>query len=388
MKNLLSVRKAFIFHSLFASIVCIAAFGAQAAFFPGMVGLLAAGAVCCIVITGVGAWFGNGFGQRAERLVNALHSLASGKLNHTLDLSGRDDFAWLGHEYNQACKSFRALIEKMTVLSSTLTHSAEDLSQLTTTANETGAQQADRIRAIAEAMEAMTASARQVAALSADMDSIVRSTGDSTRSGKADLERSMDGVSRIAVEMEESLTVIERLVKDSEEIAKINDVVKEISDQTNLLALNAAIEAARAGEQGRGFAVVADEVRKLAQRTQGSTADIEHIVAKIRHDARETVERVGQASERVSGAVRTSRGAVDIFSSILQRMDELVSKSGEVALSMREQDTTAHAILCNAGELTALSEDNSRGVTRTATQGESLAASARELESSLRTFQA
>ncbi|MFX7329437.1 methyl-accepting chemotaxis protein, partial [Acinetobacter baumannii] len=79
----------------------------------------------------------------------------------------------------------------------------------------------------------------------------------------------------------------------------------------NLRALNAAIEAARAGEQGRGFAVVADEVRKLAQRTQGSTADIEQIVAKIRHDAQETVERVGQASERVSGAVTTSRGAVE-----------------------------------------------------------------------------
>ncbi|MCQ9379117.1 methyl-accepting chemotaxis protein [Methyloversatilis sp. XJ19-49] len=387
MRNQLSVRKAFIFHSLLASVVSVTTLGVQQTFLPGTVGMLAAGAVSCAAILGVGFWFGNGFGRRAEMVVNALHSLAEGKLNHKLSLSGKDDFAWLGYEYNQACKSFRKLIEKMTALSSTLTQSAEELSQLTITANQNGTKQADRIRTVAEAMEEMTASARQVAALSADMDSIVRSTGDSTRSGKTDLEHSMEGVSRIAVEMEESLTVIERLVKDSEEIAKINDVVKEISDQTNLLALNAAIEAARAGEQGRGFAVVADEVRKLAQRTQGSTADIEHIVAKIRHDAKETVERVGQASERVSGAVKTSRGAVDTFTDILQRMDELVSKSGEVALSMQEQDTTAHAILRNAGELSALSEDNARGVSMTATQGESLAASARELEGSLRTFQ-
>ncbi|MCQ9375642.1 methyl-accepting chemotaxis protein [Methyloversatilis sp. XJ19-13] len=387
MRNQLSVRKAFIFHSLLASVVCMAAAAVQEVFFPGITGLIVSGVLCTTIVVGVGLWFGNGFGRRAEMLVNALHSLAEGKLNHKLNLSGKDDFAWLGYEYNQACKSFRKLIEKMTVLSSTLTQSAEELSQLTITANQNGTKQSDRIRTVAEAMEEMTASARQVAALSADMDSIVRSTGDSTRSGKTDLEHSMEGVSRIAVEMEESLTVIERLVKDSEEIAKINDVVKEISDQTNLLALNAAIEAARAGEQGRGFAVVADEVRKLAQRTQGSTADIEHIVAKIRHDAKETVERVGQASERVSGAVKTSRGAVDTFTDILQRMDELVSKSGEVALSMQEQDTTAHAILRNAGELSALSEDNARGVSLTATQGESLAASARELEGSLRTFQ-
>jgi methyl-accepting chemotaxis protein len=386
MRNALSVKKAFLFHSLFASILCMVAFNVQEAIHPGFAGVIVAGLICCVVITAVGVWIGNNFGKRAELVVNALHSLAEGKLNHKLSLSGKDDFAWLGYEYNQACKSFRKLIEKMTAVSSTLTHSAEELSRLTVSANATGAEQADRIRTVAEAMEEMTASARQVAALSTDMDSIVRSTGDSTRSGKSDLEVSMEGVSRIATEMEESLTVIERLVKDSEEIAKINDVVKEISDQTNLLALNAAIEAARAGEQGRGFAVVADEVRKLAQRTQGSTADIEHIVAKIRHDARETVERVGQASERVGAAVKTSSGAVDTFNSILGRMDELVAKSGEVALSMQEQDTTAHAILRNAGELSALSEDNARGVAQTASQGESLAESARELENSLRAF--
>lgn len=387
MKNALSVKKAFLFHSLSASVLCMVAFNVQEAIYPGFAGAIVTGVICGIVITTVGMLIGNNFGKRAELVVNALHSLAEGKLNHKLSLSGRDDFAWLGYEYNQACKSFRKLIEKMAVVSSTLTHSAEELSHLTVSANATGTEQADRIRTVAEAMEEMTASVRQVAALSADMDKIVRSTGDSTRNGKSDLEVSMEGVSRIAREMEESLTVIERLVKDSEEIAKINDVVKEISDQTNLLALNAAIEAARAGEQGRGFAVVADEVRKLAQRTQGSTADIEHIVAKIRHDARETVERVGQASERVGAAVKTSSGAVDTFNSILGRMDELVVKSGEVALSMQEQDTTAHAILRNAGELSALSEDNARGVAQTATQGEALAASARELENSLRVFQ-
>ncbi|MCP2936278.1 hypothetical protein NK983_26690, partial [Salmonella enterica subsp. enterica serovar Typhimurium] len=91
---------------------------------------------------GVGIWFGTGFGQRAELLVNAMHSLAEGKLNHKLSLSGKDDFAWLGYEYNQACKSFRKLIEKMTTLSSTLTSSAEELSKLTIAANETGSRQA------------------------------------------------------------------------------------------------------------------------------------------------------------------------------------------------------------------------------------------------------
>jgi methyl-accepting chemotaxis protein len=146
MRNALSVKKAFLFHSLFASVLCMVAFNLQEVIYPGVTGVIVAGVICCIMITTVGMLIGNNFGNRAELVVNALHSLAEGKLNHKLSLSGKDDFAWLGYEYNQACKSFRKLIEKMTAVSSTLTHSAEELSRLTVSANATGIEQADRIR--------------------------------------------------------------------------------------------------------------------------------------------------------------------------------------------------------------------------------------------------
>ena len=185
---------------------------------------------------------------------------------------------------------------------------------------------------------------------------------------------------RLAVEQ------IERLVEDSHAINRINQLIKELSDQTNLLALNAAIEAARAGEQGRGFAVVADEVRKLAQRSQASSNDISELVVRIRDDAEQTIALVRSSSEEVNGATQNTAAAVSEFDDILQRLLELSGKSTTISSSLSVQNAAVSEIVRNNDVLFALSEESAHGAQETARQGNEVASAAQTLQAAVQAF--
>lgn len=186
--------------------------------------------------------------------------------------------------------------------------------------------------------------------------------------------------------MASSLTVIEQLVEDSRAINRINELIKELSDQTNLLALNAAIEAARAGEQGRGFAVVADEVRKLAQRSQASANDISQLVVRIRDDAEQTIALVRSSSEEVNGATQNTAAAVSEFDDILQRLLELSGKSTTISSSLSVQNAAVSEIVRNNDVLFALSEESAHGAQETARQGNEVASAAQTLQAAVQAF--
>jgi methyl-accepting chemotaxis protein len=382
----LSVRKAFaLFGASSAAMCCIVlvlllSTGASR---PALIGasllLLAGGAL-------VGRQIGVFYGKRAEIIVGGLHALAEGRLDCRLSIDGKDDFAWLAYEYNSARKAVKQLVEHLQVLSKTLTGAAVELSGSSGEARETVMRQLDSIRAVGGAIEQMSTNIREVESLSREASDLATSAGEASLAGKQTLQGSLASVHAASDKMASSLTVIERLVDDSRAINRINELIKELSDQTNLLALNAAIEAARAGEQGRGFAVVADEVRKLAQRSQASSNDISQLVVRIRDDAEETIQLVRSSNEEVNGATQNTAHAVTEFDDILRRLQALTGKSATITSSLGAQNSAVGEIVRNTDLLFALSEQNTHVAEETARQGNDLASSARTLEEAVQVF--
>ncbi len=381
----LSVRKAFaLFGTSSAAVCCIVlnllSTGASR---PALIGasllLLAGGAL-------IGRQIGIFYGKRAEIIVSGLHALAEGRLDCRLNVDGKDDFAWLAYEYNSARKAVKKLVENLQELSKTLTGAAVELSGSSGEARETVMRQLDSIRAVGSAIEHMSTNIREVESLSHEASDLAASAGNASLAGKQTLQGSLASVHAASDRMASSLTVIERLVDDSRAINRINELIKELSDQTNLLALNAAIEAARAGEQGRGFAVVADEVRKLAQRSQSSSNDISQLVVRIRDDAEETIQLVRSSNEEVSGATQNTAHAVTEFDDILRRLQALSGKSATITSSLGAQNSAVGEIVRNTDLLFALSEQTTHVAEETARQGNDLASSARTLEQAVQVF--
>ncbi|MDP3287687.1 MAG: methyl-accepting chemotaxis protein, partial [Methyloversatilis sp.] len=315
-----------------------------------------------------------------------LHALAKGRLDHPINLDGKDDFAWLGYEYNSARKAVKQLVERLQALSTTLTGSAVELSQASGEARETVTRQLDSIRAVGSAIEQMSGKIQDVESLSREASDLSQAAGAASQTGKRTLESALDSVHAASGKMADSLTVIERLVDDSRAINRINELIKELSDQTNLLALNAAIEAARAGEQGRGFAVVADEVRKLAQRSQASSNDISELVVRIRDDAEDTITLVRGSNDEVTVATQNTAAAVSEFDGILQRLQALSGKSATISDSLGAQNASVGEIVRNTELLFSLSEQNANVAEETARQGTELASSAQNLQDAVQVF--
>ncbi|MCW5626636.1 MAG: chemotaxis protein, partial [Burkholderiales bacterium] len=182
--------------------------------------------------------------------------------------------------------------------------------------------------------------------------------------GEQTARRTADEIATIADDVRSAAGAIGGLSARSEEISQVVRVIKDIADQTNLLALNAAIEAARAGEQGRGFAVVADEVRKLAERTGASTVEIGTMIEAIQKDTRSAVSGIESSTARVDGGVALARDAAKALADILGAADESRVKSTEITNAMQEQNTAAGEIARHVERIATMADANSAAATR------------------------
>ncbi len=182
--------------------------------------------------------------------------------------------------------------------------------------------------------------------------------GSETREGHQRVDESRDAVLRLSQELARATEVIQQLESHSGEISGVLEVIRTIAEQTNLLALNAAIEAARAGEQGRGFAVVADEVRGLAQRTQQSTNEIQRMISTLQGGARDAVQAMSHSSEHVGASVEQAQRAAAALDGISQRVTQITAMSQQIAAAVEEQSAVSEDInrtivgIRNAGEAT------------------------------------
>ncbi|QXC29045.1 methyl-accepting chemotaxis protein [Aeromonas sp. FDAARGOS 1409] len=303
-----------------------------------------------------------------QAVVAQANAIAQGDLTHDLDRRhiGQDELGMLARASLKMQDNLRGLIEEVIAAVTQLGAAIEEVSTVSEQSAQGIQSQQQEIAQVATAMAQMKATVADVAGNTEVASESASSANALARRGSQDVQGALDAITRVAGEMEQAGNLVSELEKESAQINLVVDVIRGIADQTNLLALNAAIEAARAGEQGRGFAVVADEVRTLAGRTQASTGEIVAIIETLQARANRAKSVTGQSCEMirqcVSQSERTSAGILQIEEAVAQIADMAI----QIASACGEQDAVSDELGRNVARINDSANEVATGADHTA----------------------
>lgn len=309
-----------------------------------MVLLLAALATVFVLVVYLYSAFYMSTRMSLRSLGATMGRVAAGDMTARFEVQSRDELGELGQVFNETVAKIRELIERVGQTVGEVERQASRVETISGESNQTVSEQRGQIEQVATAMNEMSATAQGVATSAEAAVGSANSVNDETVNGRSLVEAQVDGIGRLAAEIEQSVNVINQLASDSKAISQVLDVIKGVAEQTNLLALNAAIEAARAGEQGRGFAVVADEVRNLAKRTQQSTEEIEQMIGRLQGGVGAAVKTMHSSHSMAEETVSQSAQVQQALENILGAVGIIVDQNQQIAAAAEEQTAVAHDI--------------------------------------------
>jgi methyl-accepting chemotaxis protein len=333
-------------------------------------------ALVLLLISSTLGWvFSLGISRPLERILASMRDISSGSgdLTVRLDDSNNDELGQLGGAFNTFVNKLDSIMVQVSHSTDEMAVASEELSTITRDTRQGVEQQQGEIQQVATAIEEMTTTVKDVSHSTNATAEAARHAGDQVHTGREVLERNSCAIQKLSERMHESQEVVHALHEDSAKVGTVLDVIQSIAEQTNLLALNAAIEAARAGEQGRGFAVVADEVRILAQRTQHSTEEIRETIETLQSRSDQTTRMLNENTDDLGATVALAEQTEKAFSEIEQSVQQLLDMSTHIASATEEQASVTEEISRNVDNIYQVAQNTATGAEQTMSSSEMLA---------------
>lgn len=318
--------------------------------------------------------------RNIAQLNGVLDKVADGDLTVRVAFAQQDELGQMADSLNRTVGRLRQIVGGVKQAADSVADASSRLSAEADTVMDRAKKQTDGVMEISAAMEQSTVSVTEVAQNADGVEKAALDTQAMAHEGNNNMVKSIEASRRIEAAVQSSSSTIAGLSESIDRVGEITQVIKDIADQTNLLALNAAIEAARAGEQGRGFAVVADEVRKLAERTAASTADIAHTVETIKGASSAAVSAIDHIEQEVEAGANFNRMTGESLNQIVAAAERVSDSSHQIATAVKEQSLASEEIARNMERISSITEENSFSIQEVDTAARQLSGTASELQ--------
>jgi len=344
----------------------------------GVVRSIAIGAIVILMAIAIGYHIAHSVRDPLTRILGTLESLTEGDMTKRIEIRYNNEFSRVSNHINSLADNLHGILVKLNDASDDLTQTATTNQQTSSQAQSQLSQQREQTANVATAMTEMAHSVQEVAQSAQSSQQMVEQVEKASESGRHIMGTNITTINQLETRLTQSVDAVKDLQAMSSQIGSILDVIRNIAEQTNLLALNAAIEAARAGEQGRGFAVVADEVRVLAQRTTESTSEIENMISNLQSSSTSANKVIQSCMDDMELSVEQASNANSAMEEIQGLIMEISQMSGHISQAAAEQSETTGDIARNIEEINLIADSSYQAMAQIAQTSDNLSSLANQ----------